>query len=100
MSMLGEKVRELRQALGLSQAKLAAKGDFSVALIQRIESSRGVYVTATQIAELARGLDVPEEVLRATIPETSWGSHYPYIKLVQYGEEKDAATPRPGLVAL
>jgi transcriptional regulator with XRE-family HTH domain len=68
MSDLGDKVRELRQAQHMSMRELAKRGNCGVTLVARIEQGIGVYVTAEQVAQLARGLDVPIRDLFDLIP--------------------------------
>lgn len=60
---LGQRVRDLRNARGLSSAQLAERGGFSRALIVGLETGRPRYVTTADVVMLAAALEVAESEL-------------------------------------
>lgn len=55
---IGDRVREAREALGLSEEDLARLADFTVEVIQSIEAGR-YRIDAYTLAQLSRALNVP-----------------------------------------
>ena len=62
-SKLGEIVRELREARGLSQAQLAEKAQIAVSYVIVIESQQPGNPSRQILHRLARALDVPAKKL-------------------------------------
>lgn len=61
-SEIGERVRECRQAAGLSQAELAGKVDLDRTMLAKVETGRR-RLDALELARLASALEVPMEHL-------------------------------------
>ena len=76
MTPLGQKVKELRVAMGLTQQKLAEQAGVSQSLISALESGRRKYVGPQDITGLAASLEVPEDELWALIPGGSNDKRY------------------------
>ncbi len=68
MTELGQKVKELRVAKGMTQQRLAEKADVSHSLISALESGRRRYVSAYDVEQLAQALEVSADELWKTIP--------------------------------
>ena len=68
MSGLGQKIRELRTARGMSQQALAERAQVGHSLITALESGRRRYVSAQDIERLARGLAEPADELWKLVP--------------------------------
>ncbi len=68
MTPLGQKVKELRVARGMTQQRLAEKADVGHSLISALESGRRKYVSPGDIERLAKGLDVRPDELWKLIP--------------------------------
>ena len=62
-SKLGEIVRELREARGLSQAQLAEKAQIAVSYVIVIESQQPGNPSRQILHRIARALDVPAKKL-------------------------------------
>jgi len=62
-SKLGEIVRELREARGLSQAQLAEKAQIALSFVIVIESQQPGNPSRQILHRLARALDVPAKKL-------------------------------------
>jgi transcriptional regulator with XRE-family HTH domain len=62
-SKLGEIVRELREARGLSQAQLAEKAQIALSYVIVIESQQPGNPSRQILHRLARALDVPTKKL-------------------------------------
>jgi transcriptional regulator with XRE-family HTH domain len=67
-SPLGLKLKELRQARGLSQVDLADRCGGRRTLIKFLESGRLRFVRHTHVEMLAHALEIPAEELWASIP--------------------------------
>ena len=65
---LGQKVKELRVAKGMTQQRLAEKAGVSHSLISALESGRRKYVSPQDIDGLATGLGVSSNDLWRTVP--------------------------------
>ena len=68
MTPLGQKVKELRVAKGMTQQRLAEKAQVSHSLISAMESGRRKYVSAPDIDALAQGLGVSPNELWKFVP--------------------------------
>ncbi len=68
MTVLGQKVKELRVSKGMTQQRLAEKAEVSHSLISALESGRRKYVSAQDIERLAKALDVPSNDLWKLVP--------------------------------
>lgn len=68
MTPLGQKIKELRVMKGMTQQRLAEKAGVSHSLISALESGRRKYVSAQDVEQLARGLDVNANELWKLIP--------------------------------
>ncbi len=68
MTALGERVKELRVARGMTQQRLAEKSEVSHSLVAALELGRRRYVSAADVEQLAKGLDVRPEELWKLIP--------------------------------
>ena len=68
MTPLGQKVKELRVAKGITQRELTTKAACMPNLVSALEAGHRKYVTAQDIELLAKGLGVPEEDLWSVIP--------------------------------
>ncbi len=79
MTPLGQKVKELRIAQGLTQLGLAERSALSHSLVTALETGRRSYVTARDVEQLAVGLAVAEEDLWGLIPGGKTDKRY--IKL-------------------
>lgn len=55
--MIGRKLKQLRKAAGLSQAKLAAKADLSPDYIYRLENNRVTNIGLSSLQKVARVLN-------------------------------------------
>jgi transcriptional regulator with XRE-family HTH domain len=62
LSKLGENVRRLRDAAGISQEELASRADLDRTLISSVENGRKLARIDT-LVKLSRGLAVPLDVL-------------------------------------
>jgi transcriptional regulator with XRE-family HTH domain len=68
MTALGQKIRELRTAKGMTQQRLAEKADVSHSLISALESGRRKYVSAPEIDRVAAALELGADDLWRLIP--------------------------------
>jgi transcriptional regulator with XRE-family HTH domain len=59
LNQLGNRVRELREELELTQEQLAGKARISLKYIQRIEGKTPPDVGTTTLEKLAKGFDIP-----------------------------------------
>ncbi len=84
MTALGQKVKELRVAKGMTQQRLAEKADVSHSLISALESGRRKYVSAQDIERLAKALEVPENDLWKLVPGGK--SEQRYIPITASGQ--------------
>lgn len=69
MSPVYLRVRELREAKGLTQAQLGEKAGIRAATISRIEGGRVSGVEFATLEKLARALDVDPALLIAKTPD-------------------------------
>ncbi len=83
MTSLGQKVKELRVAKGMTQQRLAEKAGVSHSLISALESGRRKYVTKSDVEGLAKGLGVSDNELWRTVP--GGRSEQRYISIEQTG---------------
>ncbi len=68
MTSLGQKVKELRVARGMTQQRLAEKCALPHSLISALESGRRKYVTKSDVEGLAKGLGISDDELWRTVP--------------------------------
>jgi transcriptional regulator with XRE-family HTH domain len=91
MTMLGQKIRELRTSKGMTQQRLAEKADVSHSLISALESGRRKYVSAPEIDRVAEALDLPAGDLWALVPGGRSEARYiPITEPEQRGSSKTA----------
>jgi len=83
MTPLGQKVKELRIAKGMTQQRLAEKAEATHSLISALESGRRKYVSAGDVERLASGLDMPSDELWKLIP--GGRSDQRYISITETG---------------
>ncbi len=81
MTTLGQKVKELRISRGLTQQRLAERGEVNQSLITALESGRRKYVSVQDVEGLALGLDISSDELWSLIPGGKRRERY--IALVQ-----------------
>lgn len=68
MTPLGQRVKELRVAKGMTQQRLAEKAGVSHSLISALESGRRKYVSSPDVEGLARGLGVSADEIWKQVP--------------------------------
>ena len=88
MTPLGQKIKELRIANGMTQIGLAEKAEVAHSLNSALESDRRKYVFAEDVERLARGLDIPAGELWKLIP--GGRSDLRYISIVDVDKEKSS----------
>lgn len=84
---LGQKVKELRVAKGMTQQRLSEKAGVSHSLISALESGRRKYVSPQDIDGLATGLGISSNDLWRAVPGGK--SDQRYISIV--GGESERA---------
>lgn len=92
MTALGQKVKELRVAKGMTQQRLAEKGEVSHSLISALESGRRKYVSAQDIERLAKGFDIRPDELWRLVPGGK--SDQRYISIASTGTTGRGATSK------
>jgi transcriptional regulator with XRE-family HTH domain len=68
---ISERIKELREASGLSQQEVAVRADLSLSLVAKLEQGKKADPRASTLLALARALSVPPGELINNLPVTT-----------------------------